>query len=44
MGQAFLNSGNPALRAAAEEWSKRHGYEIKTPFVSPDAVKWGGRQ
>jgi len=43
MAEDFLNSGNPQLRATAETWAKEHGYDVKTPLVSPDVVHWGGR-
>ena len=40
MAEAFLNCGNPDLRAAAESWAASHGYYI-TSGNGTQSVRWG---
>ncbi|HXN46192.1 MAG TPA: HEAT repeat domain-containing protein [Bryobacteraceae bacterium] len=43
--EAFLNCGNPALKAAATRWAQARGYsitKIATEFQTASNVRWGG--
>lgn len=40
MAECFLNSGNPTLAQAAEEWAAAHGYLI-TELPAGGSLQWG---
>jgi HEAT repeat protein len=42
MAEDFIASGNPVLKAAAEDWSRKKSYRLAARTSDMDVVHWGG--